>query len=488
MSSDRLNLFSFKGKYKTLHMSWMAFFLSFVVWFNMAPFATTIQRALHLTTGQLKTLFICNVVLTIPARIIVGMLVDRFGPRKTYSSLLAIMSIPCFMFAMADTFEELVIWRLLLGGMGAGFVVGIRMVGEWFPPKQIGVAEGIYGGWGNFGSAAAAFILPSVALLFSEASGWRLAIGLSGCLSMGFSILYYKTVRDTPAGKTYFSPKNIKALEVCKKGDLYGLIFMTAPMILCLAVLAWKLSLPAIGFITVETSYVIYGLLVLLFIYQVYQIISVNKERLQGEIKAEDKYDFKQVAILDLAYAVSFGSELAVVSMLPSFFEGTFKLTPVVAGMIAASFAFMNLVARPGGGILSDKFGRKKTMLILFLGLIISYFGMSQIEGSWFLPAAVLLTMCCSFFVQAAEGAVFSIVPLIKRRLTGQIAGMVGAYGNVGAVTFLTIYSFTDASTFFIVIGVAAIFSCIANLFITEPAGHGVEIQPDGSVEYLELA
>jgi MFS transporter, NNP family, nitrate/nitrite transporter len=29
------------------------------------------------------------------------------------------------------------------------------MVSEWFPPKDIGIAEGIYGGWGNFGAFGA---------------------------------------------------------------------------------------------------------------------------------------------------------------------------------------------------------------------------------------------------------------------------------------------------------------------------------------------
>ena len=45
----------------------------------------------------------------------------------------------------------LVVSRLMIGIVGAGFVVGIRMVSEWFPPAEVGTAEGIYGGWGNFG-------------------------------------------------------------------------------------------------------------------------------------------------------------------------------------------------------------------------------------------------------------------------------------------------------------------------------------------------
>ena len=43
-----------------------------------------------------------------------------------------------------------------------------------------------------------------------------------------------------------------------------------------------------------------------------------------------EKYKFKQVAILSVAYFVTFGSELAVVSMLPLFFLDTFAgLDPV---------------------------------------------------------------------------------------------------------------------------------------------------------------
>ena len=97
-----------------------------------------------------------GVALTIPARVLVGMLTDKYGPRIVYSGLLLVSSIPCFMFAMADSYAQLALARFLLGFIGAGFVIGIRMVSEWFPANELGTAEGIYGGWGNFGSAAAA--------------------------------------------------------------------------------------------------------------------------------------------------------------------------------------------------------------------------------------------------------------------------------------------------------------------------------------------
>jgi len=164
-------LISFTGRYRILHLSWFAFFLTFVCWFNFAPFATTIGKELHLTPEQIKTLGICNLALTIPARIIIGMLLDRFGPRITYTSLLVFAAVPCLATAMSQDFNQLVLSRLLMGIVGSGFVVGIRMVAEWFPPKDIGIAQGIYGGWGNFGAFGAEFALPTIAVAGAFLSG-----------------------------------------------------------------------------------------------------------------------------------------------------------------------------------------------------------------------------------------------------------------------------------------------------------------------------
>ena len=187
MSNERFNLFSFSGKMKILHLSWIAFFITFVVWFNLAPMLQAMAVSLGLSKSEIKTLLLLNVSLAIPARIIVGMLTDLYGPRKVYSGLLFLASIPCIAFAMANSFEQAAIARFILGFIGAGFVVGIRMVSEWFPANELGTAEGVYGGWGNFGSAVAAFTLPTLALWFGGDDGWRYAIALTGVISFLFS-------------------------------------------------------------------------------------------------------------------------------------------------------------------------------------------------------------------------------------------------------------------------------------------------------------
>jgi NNP family nitrate/nitrite transporter-like MFS transporter len=194
------------------------------------------------------------------------------------------------------------------------------------------------------------------------------------------------------------------------------------------------------------------------------------------------------VAVLNVLYFATFGSELAVVSMLPLFFSETFELSPVYAGMVASAYAFMNLMSRPGGGWISDRFGRKPTLLILTAGLALGYFAMSLVDGSWPLWLAVVTVMACSFFVQAGEGAVFAVVPLIKRRLTGQIAGMTGAYGNVGAVVYLTVLSFVDYSVFFSVIAVTAVVGFLVLLMMEEPGGQIAEVMEDGSVQMIDVS
>ncbi|PKI15823.1 NarK family nitrate/nitrite MFS transporter [Colwellia sp. 12G3] len=487
-----IKLWSFTGKMKILHLSWMAFFITFMVWFNHAPLLAVIADSLGLSSSEIKTLLILNVALTIPARVIIGMLTDKYGPRLTFAVLLAVCSVPCFMFALAQNFEQAAISRFLLGFIGAGFVIGIRMVSEWFPAHELGTAEGLYGGWGNFGSAAAAMSLPMLALFIGDAFGveeaWRYSVALTGLLSLIFSFIWYANVTDTPKGATYFKPKQTGAMEVTSVGDFYLLLIMKLPMYGALALLTWKLSPEGVSLLSSNMAIAAYVGLVALFIVEVRKTFQINGHLFSEEVPEMHRYEFKQVAVLNILYFATFGSELAVVSMLPLFFAETFSLDMVYAGLLASLYAFMNLMSRPGGGWLSDKFGRKKTLLILTAGLAVGYLAMSLIDSTWPLVLAVVTAMACSFFVQAGEGAVFAAVPLIKRRLTGQIAGMTGAYGNVGAVVYLTVLSMVSYQDFFLVIAATAVVGFITLLFMKEPKGSMTEIREDGTVELIQVS
>jgi len=495
VDQGKINLFSFTGKMKILHMSWLAFFISFAVWFNFAPLLASIRETFGLSDQEVKLLLILNVALTIPARIIIGMLVDKYGPKVTFSVLLALSSIFCFLFAFAESYAELATYRFALGFVGAGFVIGIRLVAEWFPAKQVGTAEGIYGGWGNFGSAAAAMTLPVLALWFGGDDGWRWAVATTGFLALGFAFIFYFSVSNNPKGTTYFRPKSLGAMEVTSKTDFYLYCLMTAPLYLALGVLAWKISPANLNIFSTTTTYSIYAALLGLYSYQLLQIYRINKTLFAERAKpvAEiHRYKFKQVAALNLSYMITFGSELAVISMLPLFFFDTFRetadLSIAQAALIASIFAGLNLIMRPAGGYFSDKFGRKKVLSITLGGLAAGYFLMAQIDASWSIPAAIAVMVVASLFVNAGNGAVYAVVPLVKRRLTGQVAGMTGAFGNVGGVTFLTVLSFVSSQLFFITIACAALVVFLLVLFVLEePKGFMYEENEDGTIEKIEL-
>ena len=483
-----LQLISTEPKIRTLHLTWMAFFVSFVVWFNHAPLMAAIQETFNLSKQEVAALLILNVALTIPARIVVGMLVDKVGPRLMYSALLAISGVLCLTFAFAESFTTLAITRFLLGFVGAGFVVGIRMIGEWFPAKETGLAQGIYAGFGNFGSAAAGVTLPTLALYFGGTEGWRWSIAATGIIAIVYALVYYMSVTDTPKGSTYFKPKKMGAMEVTSGGDFILYCLMQAPLVLALAVLTWKLGPSNLKMLSETATWMAYLALAAYYVQQVYDTWRINRTIFSAPVADIHRYKFRQVAVLDIAYLITFGSELAVVSLLPLFFKDTFGLSLTTAGLLGASFGATTFFARPAGGWLSDKFGRRNVLMFCLAGTAAGYLAMSQMKPELGVFYAVAATFICSLFVNAGNGAIYAMLPMIKRRLTGQIAGMVGAYGNVGGVLFLTLYSFVSVETFFLFAAACAILGlATAFNFIEEPKGQIAEYMPDGSVTMIEV-
>ena len=263
---------------------------------------------------------------------------------------------------------------------------------------------------------------------------------------------------------------------------------MNIPLFAALVVLTWKLSPANLNMLSTAVTDIIYIILACLYTFQSIRIYQINKHVFSETIPEIERYKFKQVAILDLSYMVTFGSELAVVSILPLYFMDTFNLSAVQAGLVASVFAGLNLIMRPAGGWISDKFGRKRSLAVLMAGTSVGYYLLSLVTSEWGIALAVVVVVFSSVFVNAGNGAVFAIIPLVKRRLTGQIAGMAGAYGNVGAVTFLTTLSFVSTDIFFMVIAsFAAVVFLLITLFLDNPQDQMVEVLPDGTVQMIEV-
>jgi NNP family nitrate/nitrite transporter-like MFS transporter len=151
-----------------------------------------------------------------------------------------------------------------------------------------------------------------------------------------------------------------------------------------------------------------------------------------------------------------------------------FNVSVAVAGIMGAGFAFANFIARPLGGILGDRFGRKPVMIVTLGGSALGFFAIPLIHSAWPLWGAMALVVVVGLFLMAGNGANFCIAPLIRKPLTGQIAGLIGAYGSVGSVAFMTILLLTNPLTFFLCMagtGAAAFLCCF---LLAEPAARPV--------------
>jgi MFS family permease len=77
----------------------------------------------------------------------VGVLLDRFGPRRLIATSTLLCSGGCVLFATADTLAAATAGRLLIGAASAFSLVGAMAVaGQWFSADRFAMLSGLDGG------------------------------------------------------------------------------------------------------------------------------------------------------------------------------------------------------------------------------------------------------------------------------------------------------------------------------------------------------
>ena len=378
--ATRIDLFSLKTpQMRTFHMTWFAFFLCFFAWFGIAPLMPIVRKELLLTKDQVGWCIIGSVSITILARVAIGWLCDRIGPRLAYTWLLTLGSIPVMAIGLANNFETFLLFRILIGVIGASFVITQYHTSQMFASNCIGTANATTAGWGNLGGGVTQMVMPLVfaGLVglcgFSDALGWRAAMLISGILCFLTGIAYCFLTQDTAEG-------NFSTLR--KSG-----------------------AMPA------------------------------ARQSKGSFLAAAGDY---RVWALALIYACCFGMELTLDNIAALYFTDYFQLDLYWAGAAAASFGMMNLFARALGGYISDRCnaewglkGRVRWMFVVVLceGLCLMLF--ASMSVIWLAVPSMLLL---GLFVKMSNGATYAVVPFVNRQSLGSVAGIVGAGGNIGAV------------------------------------------------------
>lgn len=399
----KLSIFSAKGiQMKTFHITWLTFFFCFFGWFGIAPLMPILREQLHLSKSQVGNITIASVSATILARLLVGRLCDTLGPRLSYTILLVIGAIPVMTIGLANSYESFLLFRLVIGIIGASFVITQFHTSVMFAPNIVGTANAVAGGWGNLGGGVTQLAMPLIAAAFvglgfsTKADSWRYAMLVPGVMLLLMAFVYYRYTKDTPQGN-------------------YA------------------------------------------------DIQRATKEKKKGTFLLAMK-DYR-TWVLALAYAACFGIEITVDNVAAIYFVDNFKATIIVAGALASIFGFMNLFARALGGIFSDRigktFGLRGKALLLAGFLVMEGLGILLFAKSGNLSMAIFSMLVFALFLKMANGTTYSIVPFVNKEAIGSVAGIVGAGGNIGAMLVGFLFksasiSYTQAFTY-IGIGVAVI-------------------------------
>ncbi len=376
-----IKLFSFATPpMRAFHLTWMAFFICFFAWFACAPLMPVIKGEFHLSLAQIANINIAAVAITILVRLVVGPMCDRFGPRMTYTVLLALGAIPVLGVALAQSYESFLIFRLGIGAVGASFVITQYHTSVMFAPNVVGTANAAAAGWGNAGGGAAQAVMPLLMTAIvmagvSQSLGWRLALVVPGVMMLIMAVVYYKFTQDCPQGNY---------------ADLR------------------KAGIPIEG----------------------------NKKGGWASFKAAAANH--RVWLLFVTYGACFGIEIFIHNIAAVYYVDHFGLSLSAAGMAAGSFGLLALFARALGGYLSDKGAARGTLnsrvTVLFVMMIGEGIGLLWFANAGSASIAIVAMLVFGLFTHMACGATYALVPFIDSKALGGVAGIIGAGGNVGAV------------------------------------------------------
>ena len=418
--ATRINLFSFvTAPMRAFHMTWLAFFICFFAWFAAAPLTPLIAREFGLTKPQVDQIAIGSVFATILVRIIIGPLCNRIGPRKTYVWLLLLGALPVFGLAFAQGFTSLLILRLLIGAIGASFVITQYHTSVMFAPNVVGTANAAVGGWGNAGGGVTQTVMPLilaglVSFGVAQTLGWRIALMVPAVAMLVMAWAYWRFTQDCPQGN--YSDMRAAGLEPegGKKGGMA--VFLSA-----------------------------------MSNYRVWMLAAI--------------------------YGGSFGVEIFIHNIAASYYVDNFKLSLEQAGLAAGTFGLLALFARAFGGMASDRtagrFGLHGRAILLFGLMAAEGIGLLFFSQASTVTLAVTAMVGFGLFTHMACGATYALMPFIDRKALGGVAGIIGAGGNLGAVLagFLKL-SVGSTQTCLWILGIAITCISVCALTIRFSAAH----------------
>jgi NNP family nitrate/nitrite transporter-like MFS transporter len=407
MKANRIDLFSFRTPaMRAFHVAWASFFLCFFGWFGVAPLMPVIRKELALTSEQIGNIVIASVSATVLARLGVGWLCDRFGPRRIYAGLLVLGSLPVMGIGLAKDYESFLAFRFAIGAVGASFVITQYHTTAMFASNVVGTANATAAGWGNLGGGVTQVAMPFVfaafmSLGFSSSSAWRVAMIVPGALMLVAAAAYLLFTQDTPEGR-YVRPAAARGTSQS---------FFSA---------------------------------------------------------ARDKRTWILALAYGACFGVELTVHNVAALYFHDRFELDLKTAGLVAGSFGVLALFARTLGGFAGDRFGKRLGLKGRVATLATVLAAEGFALVVFSRMTVLPLAIFSLVVFGLFTHMSAGATYAVSPFVRRDAVGAVTGIVGAGGNAGAVAagFLFRSDVAGMQTAFLVLGIAVVASAALVLLV----------------------
>ncbi|MGY5764847.1 MFS transporter [Brachybacterium sp. DNPG3] len=130
-------------------------------------------------------------------------------------------------------------------------------------------------------------------------------------------------------------------------------------------------------------------------------------------------------------YALSFGGYVAFSVFLPTMLSTWYGLEPSDASFRMAGFVIAAVIMRPMGGVLSDRIGAPKTLLISYI--VVAVCAAVLVFRPALMPIGTIDFILMAAGLGLGSGAVFALVARTSEpSMVGSVTGFVGAAGGLG--------------------------------------------------------
>jgi len=376
-----------EGHWPTLFAAFLYFDFSFMMWTMLGPLATEIGESLSLrgftmNDDQQATLLAIPVLAGALLRIVLGIFVDKFGPKKTaiVSQIIVIATLfLAYISADTITYNQLLLVALGLGFAGASFAVALPQAGQWYPPRLQGTVLGIAGA-GNIGVVIDFLFAPKIAELW----GWPSVFLVGAVLSTIVLFAYTFMAKDAPANVYKPNPKKLRDyMKLMRDRDTW-----------------WFNLFYAVSF---------GGFIGFANYMKVYLMNTYQTDMSAFGIDVMDEANVK-----------------------------------VIAGYFGALCIFAGAMLRPVGGAVADKMGGIKSLYIFF-GMIVVLSVISAFVALPFWAAIVVMFLIMAN-LGMANGSVFQLVPQRFGKDIGVMTGLIGAAGGLGGTALIKTFGWSQGA------------------------------------------